>query len=189
MQELWDRHGSGSSVGRAIDLLSGGQGFKPLPGPCRPLLFKHVCCWFFGRVVQSAGLMPRKYRSTKNNSVVTLHAYCAHPLVGKVLKPWYLQVAVSSPSKIIELTYGWYFCGVRKNPQTSDAKLNCGVFAFWNFPTNWNYRLIDTRVSKNIFLFYHECSIMLFDKIFLIVFILVFFILLRNFSPSFISIT
>ena len=29
---------------------------KILPGPCRPLLFKHVCWCFFGRVVQSAGM-------------------------------------------------------------------------------------------------------------------------------------
>ena len=49
--------GTCSSVGTAVAWLSGGQGFKPLPDPCRPLLFKHVCWCFYGRVVQSAGLI------------------------------------------------------------------------------------------------------------------------------------
>ena len=71
--------------------------------PCRPLLLKHVCWCFFGRAVQSAGLMPWKYRSTKNNIVVTLHTHCAYPLAEKNDNLDIYQVAASSPNKIIYL--------------------------------------------------------------------------------------
>ena len=80
MQELWDRHGSGSSVGRALDMLSGGQGFKPLPGPCRPLLFEHVCWCFFGRVVQSSWLNAKEIPiHQKQFSGNTSHSLCTPP--------------------------------------------------------------------------------------------------------------
>ena len=36
-----------------------------------------------GELYSQAGLMLRKYRSIKNNIVVTLHTHCAYPLAGK----------------------------------------------------------------------------------------------------------
>ena len=84
------------------------QIYTYVPGPCRPLLFKHVCWCFFWRVVQSAGLLPSKYRSTKNNIVVSLHTHCAHLLAGKASKPWYLSSTAITSTNKNHKTLSWH---------------------------------------------------------------------------------
>ena len=76
---------------------------KKVQAPSRPVptLTFQACMLVLlrGRVVQSAGVMPRKYRSINSNSLVTLHSHCTHPLAGKAFKPWYLSICSFQPKQ------------------------------------------------------------------------------------------
>ena len=74
---------SGSSVGRAIYLLSGCQGFKP-----RPILIFQACMLvLLQESCTDSWLNAKKIPIHQINSVVTLHTHCLHPVGNKVLKP------------------------------------------------------------------------------------------------------